>query len=64
MTVSYLTIENFGAWGGGQDQGVVNHESASHWTIEHATVRDNAGAGVMVGSDNKLSDNCLTDNQQ
>src|SRR3984957_6654264 len=64
VTISYLTIENFGSWGGNEDQGVVNHNSAPHWTIEHTTVRDNAGAGVMVGSDNRLSYDCLSDNQQ
>jgi hypothetical protein len=64
VTVSFLTIQNFGISGGNQNQGVVNHESASYWTIEHTTVRDNAGAGVMLGSHNNLSYNCLADNQQ
>ncbi len=50
--------------GGNQNQGVVNHESASYWTIDHTTVRDNAGAGVMLGSHNNLSYDCLADNQQ
>ena len=64
VTISFLTIQNFGAWGGNQNQGVVNHKSSSYWTIDHTTVRDNAGAGVMLGSHNKLSYDCLTDNQQ
>jgi len=64
VTISYLTIENFGAWGDNEDQGVVNHNSSPYWTIEHTTVRDNAGAGVMVGSGNRLSYDCLSDNQQ
>ena len=64
VTISYLTIENFGGWGDNEDQGVVNHNSSPYWTIEHTTVRDNAGAGVMVGSDNRLSYDCLSDNQQ
>jgi hypothetical protein len=64
VTISYLTIENFGLWGDNEDQGVVNHNSSPHWTIEHTTIRDNAGAGVMVGSYNRLSYDCLSDNQQ
>ena len=27
VTISYLTIENFGAWGDNEHQGVVNHNS-------------------------------------
>jgi Right handed beta helix region len=64
VTISYLTIENFGAWGDNQNQGVVNHNSSSYWTIDHTTVRDNAGAGLMLGSQNQLSYDCITDNQQ
>ncbi len=64
VTISFLTIQNFGKWGDNENQGVVNHNSAPYWTIDHTTVRDNAGAGVMVGSHNTLSHDCLTDNQQ
>jgi hypothetical protein len=64
VTISYLTIENFGAPGANQNEGVVNHDSASYWTIDHATIRGNAGAGTMLGSHNQLSYNCLADNQQ
>lgn len=64
VTISYLTVENFGGWGDNQNQGVVNHDSSAYWTIDHSTVRDNAGAGVMLGSHNQLTDDCITDNQQ
>jgi Right handed beta helix region len=64
VTISFLTIENFGSWGGNENQGVVNHNSAPYWTVNNATVRDNAGAGVMLGSHNTLSQDCLTANQQ
>jgi hypothetical protein len=64
VTVSYLTIEDFGVLGGNQDQGVVNEDSAAWWTIDHSTVIDNAGAGVMLGSDNTLSYDCLESNEQ
>ena len=62
MTIEYLSIENFVA---PQNEGVVNHDSASGWIIEHDTVQDNPyGAGVMLGSDDVLMDDCLTENGQ
>jgi hypothetical protein len=64
VTISYLTIEDFGFNGGNQNQGVVNKDSAAGWTIDHSTVRNNAGAGAMLGRNNKLLYNCLADNQQ
>jgi hypothetical protein len=64
VTISYLTVQNFGTSGGNQDQGVVNHDSASDWTIDHTTITANAGAGVMLGSGNVLSSDCLEDNEQ
>ena len=64
VTISYLTIQHFGTWGGNFDQGVVNIDSAPGWTIDHTTIKDNAGAGVMLGSHNTLSYDCLANNQQ
>jgi hypothetical protein len=64
VSISYLTIENFGTVGGNQSQGVVNEDSASSWTIDHSTVAYNAGAGVMLGSYDTLSYDCLKDNGQ
>ena len=64
VRISYLTVRDFGTNGGNQDQGVVNHDSATGWTIDHSTLEDNAGAGTMLGSGNTLSYDCLTDNQQ
>jgi hypothetical protein len=64
VTISYLTIRNFGQPGANQDQGVVNHDSATSWTIDHSTVTGNAGAGVMLGSHNMLVSDCLKDNEQ
>lgn len=64
VTISYLTIQNFGTSGGNQNQGVVNHNSAAYWTIDHSTITQNAGAGVMLGTHNTLSYDCLSDNQQ
>ena len=64
VTISYLTVQNFGGEGENQDQGVVNVNSASGWTVDHSTLKDNAGAAIMLGSHNTLSHDCLADNQQ
>ena len=64
VTISYLTIQDFGTKGGNQNQGVVNEDSAYGWTIDHSTLRDNAGAGAMLGSHSTLSYDCLDNNQQ
>ena len=64
VRISYLTVQNFGPTGANQNQGVVNHDSAASWTIDHSTLQDNAGAGTMLGSDNTLNYNCLKNNQQ
>jgi parallel beta helix pectate lyase-like protein len=64
VTISYLTIENFGTWGGEQQEGTVNHDSGKYWKVDHSTITGNAGAGVMLGSHDTLSYNCLRANQQ
>ena len=64
VTISYLTVRNFGVRGGNSNQGVVNHDSASGWTIDHSTLTRNAGAGTMLGSRNTLSYDCLKNNEQ
>jgi hypothetical protein len=64
VLIEYLTIENFGTWGGDQQEGTVNHDSGWYWTIAHSTIADNAGAGVMLGSHDELSWDCVEANQQ
>jgi parallel beta helix pectate lyase-like protein len=64
VTIRYLTIQNFGGPGDNHDQGVVNHDEGRNWRIDHITVQDSAGAGVMLGSDNVLAYSCLRDNGQ
>ncbi|HTR95732.1 MAG TPA: right-handed parallel beta-helix repeat-containing protein [Trebonia sp.] len=64
VTIEYLTIRDFGTWGSDQQEGVVNHDSGAYWTIFRSTISGNAGAGVMLGSHNVLSWNCLQANQQ
>ncbi len=71
VVVRYLTIRNFGRYSdipeedfGNFDQGVVNHDAGDHWTIEYNTIANNRGAGVFLGSHNKVRYNCLKDNGQ
>jgi hypothetical protein len=64
VTIEYLTIENFGTRGGNQNEGVVNHDSGDGWIMEHDTVSGNGGAGMMIGSNDVVEFNCLTQNGQ
>jgi hypothetical protein len=71
VTVKYLTFQNFGIGSSpttpssdDSDQGVVNHDAGHNWTITNNTVQYSAGAGVFVGTGDKVSYNCLTQNGQ
>src|SRR5262245_54742063 len=61
VTIHYLTITGFVA---PRDEGVVNHDSGNNWVVEHNTIRDNSGAGLMAGAANEIRGNCLKDNGQ
>ena len=62
VTVEYLTIQNFNPPG---SQGAVNQNSDSFWTIKYDTIQNNVpGAAMMVGSNNDIEHNCLTQNGQ
>jgi len=61
VTIRYLTVENFVT---PLDEGVVNHDSGTGWTIEYNTVQSNTGAAVFLGTNNVLRSNCLTANGQ
>jgi hypothetical protein len=64
VTVKNLTVQNFGAVGTNNDEGVVNHDSGSRWNVVANTIKDNAGAGVMIGDHNVVKGNCLQNNGQ
>jgi parallel beta-helix repeat protein len=64
VTVKNLTIQNFGPVKTNNDEGVVNHDAARRWTVTGNTIKDNAGAGIMVGDHNVLRGNCLQNNGQ
>ncbi|MFJ7961921.1 right-handed parallel beta-helix repeat-containing protein [Streptomyces sp. NPDC096324] len=61
VTIRYLTVQGFVA---PRDEGVVNHDSADGWVIEHATIQHNSGAGLMAGARQQVRANCLRDNGQ
>ena len=64
VTIEYLTVTGFGRPGDNNNEGVLNHDSASGWVITHDTVIDNGGAGVMLGTNDVLSQDCLSHNGQ
>ncbi|WP_285564146.1 right-handed parallel beta-helix repeat-containing protein [Streptomyces sp. RTGN2] len=61
VTIRYLTVRGFVA---PHDEGVVNHDSGDGWVIEHATIRNNSGAGLMAGARQQVRSSCLRDNGQ
>jgi hypothetical protein len=61
VTIRYLTVQGFVA---PRDEGVVNHDSADGWVIEHATIQHNSGAGLMAGARQQVRANCLRENGQ
>jgi hypothetical protein len=61
VAIRYLTVQRFVA---PPDEGVVNHDSADGWVIEHATIQDNSGAGLMAGARQQVRASCLRDNGQ
>jgi hypothetical protein len=61
VKITYLTVRGFAA---PRDEGVVNHDSGDGWVIEHTTIQDNDGAGLMAGARQQVRGNCLRDNGQ
>jgi hypothetical protein len=62
VTIEYLTIEKYQPYG---NAGAINQESNTGWTVQYNTITLNVpGAGVILGTDNTLRDNCITLNGQ
>ncbi|MEU5582348.1 right-handed parallel beta-helix repeat-containing protein [Streptomyces huasconensis] len=61
VTIRHLTVQRFVA---PPDEGVVNHDSADGWVIEHATIQYNSGAGLMAGARQRVRASCLRENGQ
>ncbi|MFE0964812.1 right-handed parallel beta-helix repeat-containing protein [Streptomyces fungicidicus] len=61
VILRHLTVQGFVA---PHDEGVVNHDSADGWVIEHSTIQNNSGAGLMAGARQRVRANCLRGNGQ
>ncbi|UNO43428.1 right-handed parallel beta-helix repeat-containing protein [Streptomyces sp. MST-110588] len=61
VTIGYLTVQGFVA---PHNEGVVNHDSADGWVIEHTTIQYNSGAGLMAGAGQRVRASCLRGNGQ
>lgn len=61
VIIRHLTVQGFAA---PRDEGVVNHDSADGWVIEHSAIQRNSGAGMMAGARQAVRGNCLRDNGQ
>lgn len=61
VTIKHLTVRGFVS---PAQEGVVNHDSARDWVVEHNTIEDNLGAGLMMGWGEQVRGNCLRDNGQ
>ena len=65
VTISYLTIQNFGRGiDDNNSEGVVNHDAGDEWFVHHNTIQNNAGAGVFLGDGSRVVKNCLRSNGQ
>ncbi|GAM18699.1 hypothetical protein SAMD00019534_018740 [Acytostelium subglobosum LB1] len=64
VTIRYLEIRNFGTGKSNNDEGTVNHDYGTGWTIEYNWVHDNDGAGIFLGSNSVTRYNCLQNNGQ
>jgi hypothetical protein len=64
VTIKFLTVQNFGSEGANNNEGVINHDSARGWKVDSSTIQTNAGAGVMLSSDSRLTGSCLRRNGQ
>jgi parallel beta helix pectate lyase-like protein len=62
VTIEYLTIEKYQPDG---NSAAINPDSNTGWTVQYNTITLNVpGAGVILGADGVLRDNCLTLNGQ
>jgi hypothetical protein len=64
VRIAYLEIRNFGRGLDNNNEGVINHDAGTGWTMEYLYAHHNDGAAVFIGSDNTVRYNCLKDNGQ
>jgi len=61
VTVEYLEIRHFVS---PLDEGVVNHDAGTGWTMLYNYMHDNGGAAMILGDHNTAEYNCLDHNAQ
>ncbi|MFI5806121.1 right-handed parallel beta-helix repeat-containing protein [Streptomyces sp. NPDC051561] len=61
VTLRHLTVQGFIP---PQDEGAVNNSSSDGWVIEHTTIQNNSGAGMMTGARQQVRASCLRNNGQ
>jgi Right handed beta helix region len=61
VKIQHLTIRNFNTL---HDQGTVNHDGGTRWTVQYNTMTHNAGAAIFASTNSVVSYNCLKDNGQ
>lgn len=64
VRLAYLEIRNFGRGLDNNNEGVINHDSGTGWTMEYLNAHHNDGAAVFLGSNNTVRYSCLKDNGQ
>ena len=61
VRIAHLTVTGFRP---PLQEAVVNQSAGTGWTIERNTIVRNGGAGLFIGSDNVVRQNCLKENSQ
>jgi hypothetical protein len=64
VRIAYLEIRNFGRGLDNNNEGVINHDSGTGWTMEYLYAHHNDGAAVFLGTENTVRFSCLKDNGQ
>jgi len=64
VRIAYLEVRNFGRGLDNNNEGVINHDSGTGWTMEYLYAHNNDGAAVFIGSQNTVQYSCLKDNGQ
>ncbi|WP_117212269.1 right-handed parallel beta-helix repeat-containing protein [Allorhizocola rhizosphaerae] len=64
VRIAFLEVRNFGRGLDNNNEGVINHDSGTGWTMEHLYAHHNDGAAVFLGSGNTIRHSCLKDNGQ
>lgn len=64
VRIAYLEVRNFGRGLDNNNEGVINHDSGTAWTMEYLYAHNNDGAAVFLGTENTVRYSCLKNNGQ